>query len=270
MRSVFYVSDGTGLTAESLGRSLLTQFQEMTFRQANLPFVTDREMAEKVVERIRQATEDDGVRPIVFSTLIDPEVREIVRLSGARFFDFIGNYTGALEEELATRAQPAVGRSHGISNRGTYAERMAALHFTLHNDDGESDHDYGRAEIILTGVSRSGKTPVSLYLSLQYGIYAANYPLTEDDFTSRHLPRPLQPYRERLFGLTVQPERLHQVRSERRPDSRYAKVCQCATEIEAAEALFRRERIPFLDASHRSVEEIAATILQQAGLQRRV
>lgn len=271
-RSVFFLSDRTGITAEILGHSLLTQFEGIEFEQHNMPFIDNSEKVEKAILQINQAASEDGVRPLLFCTLLNDEIREEIgqRCEGL-LLDFFETFINPLEQELETISAHAIGRSHAIRQYANYKERIEAVNFALKNDDGSAMNDYKGADIILVGVSRSGKTPTCLYLALQYGIRAANYPLTDDDFErSRNLPPMLQNYRDKLFGLTIDPSRLEGVRQERRPDSRYASYGQCQYEIREAESLYRRERVQYLDTSKVSIEEIATTIIDQYGLQRRL
>lgn len=269
-RSVFFLSDHTGITAETLGRSLLTQFEGVEFKQTSWPFLDSAEKAQGAVNRINQAAREDGVRPLVFSTLVDPSVRKVVFTCQAAVFDFFDAFNDRLEAELGIVARPVSGRSHGMGDFTTYSARIDALNFALANDDGLMTSNYPASDIILVGVSRSGKTPTCLYLALQFGILAANYPLTEEDLEKGMLPKQLAPYRERLFGLTIEPERLQQIRRERYPDSRYATETQCRYEIDAVENLYRREAVPFLNTTTMSIEEIAATIIQRTGIKRRL
>lgn len=269
-RSVFFVSDGTGITAETLGRSLLTQFEGFAFHKTRLPFVDTPQKALEAVERINLAARSDRSRPLIFSTLIDPTAREILARSDGVLFEFFETFTAPLEKELGVPASHVAGRSHGMGNSDAYASRMAALQYALNNDDGASTRHYAEADIVVIGVSRCGKTPTCLYLALQYGIRAANYPITEEDLDTIQLPPPLRPFRDKLFGLTIEPERLQQIRSERRPESRYATLEQCRFEVGAVEDIYRKEQVRSLNTTHMSVEEIAASLIQQAGLKRRV
>ncbi len=269
-RSVFFLSDHTGITAETLGRSLLTQFEGLELSQTSWPFLDSLEKAESAVSRINRAARDDDCRPLVFSTIVDPEVRKVVLTCRGVVFDFFDAFNDRLESELGQPALHVTGRSHGIRDFQQYTARIDALNFALSNDDGLMASNYPASDIILLGVSRSGKTPTCLYLALQYGVLAANYPLTEDDLEAGLLPKALTPYRNRLFGLTIDPIRLHRIRTERYPDSRYSQLGQCQFEIETVESLYRREAVPFLNTTSMSIEEIAATILQRAGIQRRL
>ncbi|HEY2037354.1 MAG TPA: pyruvate, water dikinase regulatory protein [Steroidobacteraceae bacterium] len=268
-RTVFFVSDQTGVTAETLGHSLMTQFEGLQFRAVTLPFVSTLDKAEEAVLRIDRAAEEEGLRPIIFSTLVQDDLRDVVMRANGLFLDFFAAFVGPLERELNTRSTHRAGRAHGMADLGAYTARINATNFALANDDG-TGADYEHADVILIGVSRSGKTPTCLYLALQYGVFAANYPLTEDDLESGRLPARLEPYRRKLYALTIKPERLQQIRNERRPQSRYASQQQVSYELRAAEALIARLRIPTLDTTECSIEEIAARILNTTGIERRL
>ena len=269
-RTVFFVSDRTGITAETFGYTLLTQFEGLEFERVSCPFVDTAEKATALVEQINQAGIRDGNLPLVFSSLVNQALREQVSRSKSAMFDLFDSFINPLEEVLHARSSHAIGRSHGMGVYTAYKTRIDAVNFALTNDDGTVTRHYPEADIVLIGVSRSGKTPTCLYLALHYGIHAANYPLTEDDLRTPRLPAVLMPHRNRLFGLTIDPLRLQQIRTERRPGSPYATPAVCRSEVKAAEALFRNERIAFLDTSTVSIEEIATTILHQTGLRRRI
>lgn len=268
-RIVFFVSDQTGVTAETMGHSLLTQFDGLEFRPVTLPFVDSLDKAEEAVRRIDRAAEDEGARPIVFSTLVQDELRDIVLKSRGLFLDFFAAFVGPLERELNSRSTHRAGRAHGIADLAAYTTRINATNFALANDDGNVC-DYEHADVVLIGVSRSGKTPTCLYMALQYGIFAANYPLTEDDLEANVLPPRLEPWRKKLYALTIQPTRLQQIRHERRPESRYASLRQVQYELRTAEALFQRYAIPTLNTTECSIEEIASRILNNTGIERRL
>lgn len=262
-RIVYFVSDRTGITAEALGKSLLTQFDHIEFERHTLPFIDTPKRAAAAVDWINRSMQENGRRPIVFSTLMDHELRAIVASANALFIDFFATFITPLEAELGIKSSGAVGKAHGMGT--DYLGRMNAVNFTLSHDDGLGQH-LDQADIILTGVSRCGKTPTCLYLALQNGLYAANYPLTPEDFEHDALPAPLSPFKAKLFGLSISPERLAQIRQERKPDSDYARLSNCRTEIRQAEALFKTHGIPFIDSSAMSIEEIASSILHQTGL----
>ncbi len=268
-RTVFFVSDRTGITAETLGHSLLTQF-DVDFEQVTLPFVDNLDRARKVVEQVNRLSTLGEQRPVVFSTVVQDDVRELLRTANAAFFDFFDAFISPLEQELGVRSSHAVGQAHGVGDSKEYSDRIDAMNFALNHDDGVTTRQYDKADVVIVGVSRTGKTPVCVYLAMQYGIYAANYPLTEDDLINGGVPGILKPYRAKLFGLTIRPERLQSIRAERRPNSRYASLQQCQMEVLRAEAMFAREKIRFVDSTTVSIEEIATTIVHQCGLKRRV
>jgi len=268
-RTVYFVSDLTGVTAEQVGNSLLARFEGIDVKAVTLPFIDTIEKARKVAEIIDRTAEADGRPPIVFSTLVVPDVREIVHRANGVMLDLFEAFLDPLERALGQKSLPSHKRLHDISESRSYNYRIRAMDFALATDDGHGDRLYSQAELILLGVSRSGKTPTCLYLALQYGVFAANYPLDEDDFESDGLPPAIAPYREKLYGLTISPERLRAIRQERRPTGRYSSPQQVGFELRAAEALYRRFGIPFIDATHSSIEEIASTILSETGLERR-
>jgi len=266
---VFFVSDQTGVTAETLGHSLMTQFEGQEFRPVTLPFVSSVDKAQEAVRRINRAAEDEKLRPIVFSTLVQDDLRDIVMAANGLFLDLFSAFVGPLERELNTRSTHRAGRAHGMADVAGYTARINATNFALANDDG-TGADYTHADVILVGVSRSGKTPTCLYMALQYGIFAANYPLTDDDLENGRLPARLDPHRRKLYALTIKAERLQQIRNERRPESRYSSRQQVQYEIRAADALFARYGIPCLDTTECSIEEIASRIINTSGIERRL
>jgi regulator of PEP synthase PpsR (kinase-PPPase family) len=269
-RTVFFVSDQTGVTAETMGHSLLTQFEGLEFRQVTLPFIATVDKAEEAARKINATGLADGRRPIVFSTLVKDEVRRIVKRSNGLFLDFFDAFLTPLESELGVKSSEREGRAHGIADQIVYGARIDATNFALAADDGSVVADYGRADVILTGVSRSGKTPTCIYMAMQYGIFAANYPLTDDDFENKRLPAMLKDYTSKLFGLTIAPNRLQQIRNERRPGSRYASLAQCEYEVRCAEALFQRFGVPHLNTTECSIEEIASRVIDRMGIERRL
>ena len=269
-RTVFFVSDQTGVTAETMGHSLLTQFDGQDFRPVTLPFISSADKALEAVRKIDATAAEEGVRPIVFSTLVQEDVRDVVKQANGLFLDFFDAFLGPLEAELSLKSAHATGRAHGMSDLAAYTSRINATNFAVANDDGAGARDYEHAEVILVGVSRSGKTPTCLYMALQYGIFAANYPLTDDDLESEKLPRVLAPFKRKIYGLTIRPDRLQQIRNERRPDSRYASPQQVQYEVRAAESMFARLGIPSINTTECSIEEIASRILDKMGLERRV
>lgn len=267
-RTAFFISDGTGLTAEALGHSLLAQFEKIEFERVTVPYIADEEKAREMVKRINKAAETDGARPLVFDTIVNSDIRDIISTAGGFMVDIFGTFLNPLEQELQSSSSYTVGKSHSINNEGSYERRIKAVNFALDNDDGARTRYYDEADLILVGASRSGKTPTCLYLALQYGVKAANYPITEEDLQDQQIPAALKPHKEKVFGLTIDPERLATIRNERRPNSRYSSIRQCMHEIEEIELMYRRERIPYLDTTAYSVEEISTRIMVATGLKR--
>jgi len=268
-RTVFFVSDGTGITAQMLGHSLLTQFEGVEFNQVTLPFVDSTEKAEDCLARI-EAAGNGSSQPIVFSTLVNQDVRTVLRKANALFLDFFETFIDPLEAGLGVKSSHTIGRSHSAMDKKEYHQRIEAINFAMAHDDGASHRELGQADVILIGVSRSGKTPTSLYLALQFGVKAANYPLIPEDFQRMKLPEALRLHKPKLFGLTIAPERLHEIRKERRPDSRYAALDNCRYEVEEAESLMRREGIHSINSTSKSIEEIATTILRELRIHRQI
>lgn len=269
-RTVFFISDGTAITAETLGHSLLAQFPNVNFDIHIIPYITTEEAAMKVVEEINNCQHEEGKLPLVFDTLVDRNVRDIINTANAVNLDVFEGLIGKLEQELGTPPTTLIGQTHAVTDTEYYKARIDAVHFALDNDDGARTRHYDKADIILIGVSRSGKTPTSIYLSLQFGIRVANYPLTEEDLDDNRLPAVLKHHKNKLFGLMIDAERLVAIRTERKAGSRYASFNQCQMELRAVEGIYISEGIPYLDVSEMSIEEISTRILQMTGLKRRI
>jgi regulator of PEP synthase PpsR (kinase-PPPase family) len=268
--SVFFVSDGTGITAETFGNAILAQF-EVKFRHIRIPFVDSVDKAHQAVRQILHTGELEGRKPIVFTTLVNMEVLTVI-LDGCKgktmLMDMFGTFVNPLEQELGIKSNHRVGRFSDASKSKEYRDRIEAINFSLAHDDGQLNRDLELSDVILVGVSRSGKTPTSLYLAMQHGLKASNYPLIPEDFERRQLPPALMPHKKKIFGLTIQPERLSEIRNERRPDSKYASLPNCRHEVAEAEAMMRRAGIRWLSTTHKSIEEIATTILQEINPER--
>ncbi|MGE5638664.1 MAG: pyruvate, water dikinase regulatory protein [Clostridia bacterium] len=268
-RTVFFLSDGTGITAQMLGHSLLTQFEGVEFDQVTLPFIDSAEKAEECLARIHAEAARGNGQPIVFSTLVNQDLRHVVRKANALFLDFFETFIDPLEAGLGVKSSHTIGRSHA-QDKNHYQQRMEAINFAMAHDDGASHRELAQADVILVGVSRSGKTPTSLYLAMQFGVKTANYPLIPEDFDRRQLPQALHGFKGKLYGLTIAPERLHEIRKERRPGSKYADLANCRHEVDAAEMLMRREGIRCINSTTKSIEEIATTILREFRIHRQV
>ena len=268
--TVFFVSDGTGITAETFGNAILAQF-EVKFRHIRIPFVDTVDKAHQAVRQILHTGDIEGRRPIVFTTLVNMEVLNVI-LEGCQdktmLMDMFSIFVNPLEKELGIKSNHRVGRFSDASKSQEYRDRIEAINFSLAHDDGQLNRDLESSDVILVGVSRSGKTPTSLYLAMQHGLKAANYPLIPEDFERKQLPPALLPHKKKIFGLTIQPERLSEIRNERRPDSKYASLLNCRHEVAEAEAMMRRAGIRWLSTTHKSIEEIATTILQEISPER--
>ena len=274
-RKVFFLSDSTGMTAENLGRSLLAQFSQIQFESVTKPFIDTPEKAQRIAMEINQEAQTVANRPIVIDTIVNGEVSKIIKQTDCFYIDIFSAFLEPLEKELGiqsshTVGHPAIFKEGGNSTGNAYMERIEAVHFALANDDGMHLNRYSEADIILIGVSRTGKTPSSVYLGMQFGIKAANYPLIPDDLEINRLPNALSDHRKKLFGLTIRAGRLAEIRNQRKPNSTYASLRNCVDEIRQAESLYRQYRIPYIDTTQLSVEEISARMLQRAGIERRV
>ena len=268
-RPVFIVSDGTAITAENLAQAVLTQFPNLEYKQRRIPFVDTIEKAISTAHKINIAQEETGLRPIVFCTFSRKEIGEAFSDECTAYVaELFRSFVNPLEVEIGMQSAHSVGLTHKIRNEENYNRRISAIDYTLTHDDGQTDFGLDEAEVILVGVSRSGKTPTSLFLAMQFGIRVANYPLIPEDFDRGTLPPSLVPEKSRLFGLTIAPERLHEIRNERRPNSRYASLANCRAEVTACEEMLRRNGIPFLSSTSKSIEEIAATIIEKLHLEK--
>ncbi|MBI3900479.1 MAG: kinase/pyrophosphorylase [Gammaproteobacteria bacterium] len=269
-RAVFFVSDRTGIAAETLGLSLLAQFNGIKFKKYTHRFIDSLDKAQVVCDEIHRAAVETGVLPIVFSTMIDDEMRRAVTAPDCILFDLVDTFISPLEAALGQKSSHTIGRAREAVDQSKYNLRMDAVNYALTTDDGLHTQDYRNADVIIVGVSRSGKTPSCLYLALTFGVYAANYPLTPEDLEDQRLPTSLVPHRRQLYGLTIDAERLQQIRRERKAEGVYSSLRQCQYEVAQAEALFRAENIPYLSTTTMSVEEIATTILHHMKLQWRL
>jgi regulator of PEP synthase PpsR (kinase-PPPase family) len=258
---VFYLSDSTGISAETMGNALLIQFPELRFERRVIPFISSVEEARRVVA-VLDAAAKGPVTPLAFSTTAVTEIRDELHKTVCPLIDFFDLHMSRVESILGVHGLRVAARLHGVGDIKRYNARMAAVEYAIEHDDGQSLRALDKADVILVAPSRCGKTPTTMYLALQHGVFVANYPLVEEDFTDNELPRPIRGLRDRCFGITTSPARLSQVRQERRANSRYASLEQCAYELRKAEALFRSHRIPMINSATKSVEEMSTVILQ--------
>lgn len=269
-RTAFFISDRTGITVEMLGNSLLTQFDDIEFRRITLPFIDNIDKVREAINQIEATHRETGHRPLVFTSLMTPELRLEIAKANAMVLDLFDRFIVPLEEELGVKSAHAIGRSHSAGNFKDYNHRIEAVNYTLAHDDGVTNRNLDHADIILVGVSRSGKTPTCLYMALQFGVKAANYPLIPEDLEKLKLPPALLPLKHKVWGLSIMPERLSQIRQERKPDSKYAALGNCQWEVATAERLMQSAGVTFLNSTTKSIEELATTILHEAHLDRRV
>jgi len=269
-RLIYFISDSTGITAETLGHSLLSQFSGLEFDMQTIPFVETTDNAQSVVKLITQTAVRYRTQPIIFATLINQDLRAVFEQADAVFIDLFNTFISPLETAFDMRASSHAGLSHGVVDPKSYDVRIDAINFALNHDDGVAAQNYDKADLILVGVSRSGKTPTCSYMALQFGIRMANYPITEEDLPTARLPKPLLDHQTKLFGLTIAPERLQHIRHARRAHSQYALLERCQQEVKAVEQLYQENNISFLNTTTFSIEEIAAKILAETGIKRRL
>ncbi len=267
-RTVFYLSDRTGITAELLGQTLLSQFDGIDFKTQTLPYIDNEKKALDAVELINDTARESGTQPVLISTIVQDEIKAVLHQSQALMLDLFEHFIAPLEKSFDEHSSHRVGKKHSLENKEAYDNRIKAVNFALNTDDGLSIKQYAKADVILLGVSRSGKTPTALYLAMQFGILTANYPVTEDDLENYELPSWALQFRNKLFGLEIDAVRLHEIRTERRPNSRYASLPQCEYEVAQIRNIFSKEAIPTVNTSTHSIEEIATRILVKTGLKR--
>ena len=262
-RTVYYVSESTGITAETLGHSLISQFEQtIEFKTVYMPFINTVAKARKLSQQFDMVTERDGARPIVFATMVEYETRVILKRSNCLYIELFDTFIAPLSKELGVNPSGKTGLSHGMANGDSYEDRMDIINFAMVNDDGARLDKYDQADVILIGVSRSGKTPTCLYLAMHFGIKAANYPLTPDDFEQNRIPDELLKHKDKLIALTIDPPRLNRIREERRPGSEYASLKRCASEVRQALQMFKKHNIWVLDTTTHSIEEVSSRIVK--------
>ncbi|EOX4455206.1 pyruvate, water dikinase regulatory protein [Vibrio antiquarius] len=269
-RDVFYVSDGTAITCETLGHVVLGQFPFIP-NEKTFPFVESQDKVADVVKEIETSYQRNGVKPLVFFSIVVPDVREMLLEAPAYSYDVLESIVQKVQDDIQMAPKPKLQRSRSVGkDSDTYFDRIAAIEYTLAHDDGITLKGLKQADIILLGVSRSGKTPTSLYMAMQFGLRVVNYPFIAEDVKMMRLLPEFEIHRHKLFGLTIDPERLTEIRENRLSGSDYASTEQCKLELDTVEALFRREAIPYINTSSLSVEEITTRILEKAGMKRRL
>ncbi len=265
-KDIYYISDSTGIMITNLGQALLCQFPEISFHEEKIPYVRSIKDAQKTLEYI--LNQSRGRRPIIFSTIMDLEIRNIFRSPEVEFFDVFDNFLDPLEHCLEAKALRVPGFSRHSDNV-TMAKRVEAINYCLEHDDGTKSNEFDEADVILLGVSRAGKTPVSVYLATQMGLKAANFPLTDEYLKELRLPESVVRNIKRAVALTTTPELLHSIREKRYSDSKYARLATCIEELQQAEEIFHHHRVPIISSAGKSIEEIATQVTQEIGLARK-
>lgn len=267
-RKVFFVSDRTGLTAESYGKCLLAQFPDLEFETITLAFVDTTEKALHAREQINQVSMESELKPIVFSTLVNDDEQYIIESANGCVISLFHSFIGSLEGCFGVESSHKQGVSRISFSDTTYQRRLDAIDFSLVHDDGVRIDHYEQADVILAGVSRCGKTPTSLYLAMNFSLKVANYPLTPEDMESEELPPCLQQNVDKLVGLTIKPVPLSRIRRQRRPDSDYSSLEICQAELNKAKGMFEKAGIPVFDTTDTSIEEISSRVVRALGLVR--
>ena len=265
-RTTFFISESTGITAETLGHSLLSQFPHIDFTVNQRPFIDTEKKALELVKEINETNAKEHYKPIVFATMPEPHINKVLQGADCYYYEVFESFLDQIGKDLETEPTRESGLSHGLVNVKTYDARIDALNYTLKHDDAMVLKTLGDADVIIIGVSRSGKTPTSLYLALKFGIKAANYPITDDDFDRDRLPQSLLDNKDKLFATTIKAKRLHHIREKRMPNSHYSALATCKTEIKKAQALYEKYGLTPMDVSTRSIEELAAQIVRKLRL----
>lgn len=262
---IYYVSDSTGILAETLGRALTCQFPAISFTEHTFPFITTVEEAQQTLEQILR--ESSGLRPVIFSTLMNPDVRDIFDHANVEFFDGFASHLNRLADCLEAKPLRVPGYTHHQEDTELDA-RVEAINYCMAHDDGSKPNEYDQADVIILGVSRAGKTPVSVYLATHMGIKTANFPLTTEYLSTYHLPDQIIKNKDRAVGLMATPEILHQIREKRYSNSNYAKISTCREEVQQAQQTFLKYNIPYISSSKKSIEEISAQICKELAIER--
>ena len=265
-RTVFFVSESTGITAETLGHSLLSQFPHIDFTYLQRPFIDSEKKALALVNEINLISKEKHFKPLVFATMPEFKINNILQQSDCYYYEVFESILDKIGKDLHTEPTRESGMSHGLINEKIYDARIDALNFTLKHDDAMVLKTLGESDVIIVGVSRSGKTPTSLYLALKFGIKAANYPITDDDFDKNELPQILLNNQHKLFATSIKAKRLHQIREKRRPNSQYSSLETCKSEIKKAQFLYDKYGLHPMDVTSQSIEELAAQIVRKLNL----
>jgi regulator of PEP synthase PpsR (kinase-PPPase family) len=264
-RTVFYISDRTGLSSEHYGKTLLAQFPQQDYQSITIPFVDNRDKASIASKTIKNAYRISGKQPIVFSTLVEEDAQRIIKSTDACIINLFNAFLGPLEQAFGEDSSHLQGKyqgSKGISGNANYQKRLDAIDYSLSHDDGVRYDQYDEADVILVGVSRSGKTPTSLYLAMNFSLKVSNYPLTEEDLDKNKLPDYLLKHKKKLVALTIKVVPLSKIRRARRPNSAYSSLAVCEREVRISEIMFEHAKIPVFETTDTSIEEIASDVIR--------
>lgn len=262
-KDIYYISDSSGILVTNLGQALICQFPEVNFYEEKFSYIRTVTEAKKIMAHILKRS--GGRRPIIFSTILDPEVRAVFDSPEVEYFEAYGRFLERLETCLETEAVREPGIARNPSDLALNM-RVDAIHFCLDHDDGTKAGEYDEADVILLGVSRVGKTPVAVFLATQMGLKSANFPLTAEYLNRYQVPETIRQNLSRVVALTTSPEQLHSAREKRYPGSRYARLSTCVEELKLAEHLYLKSNIPVVSSAGRSIEETATQVTQQLGI----
>ncbi|WP_028582415.1 pyruvate, water dikinase regulatory protein [Desulfogranum japonicum] len=262
MKNVYYISGSTAILAEDMGRALLAQFSGFRFKEEKIPFIHTVAEAEEALNRILDQCKEE--KPLLFCTIMDQHTRDVFNHPDVLFFDIFLETLEKVETSLGVCAlrEPGYSRHFTMSKM---TKRVDAIHYSLEHDDGTKPKDYDIADLILVGVSRTGKTPVSIYLATHMELKAANFPLTADHLGKHELPKEIVKNKSRAIGLTASPRYLHEIREKRYHGSTYASLDTCTRELQQARQLYRRYDLKTLNVEGRSIEELAVQAVQLVG-----
>ncbi|MFK8068549.1 MAG: pyruvate, water dikinase regulatory protein [Gammaproteobacteria bacterium] len=265
-RTVFFVSDRTGKTSESIAQSLLSQFDGFEYEYKYFSFVNTLTKAKFVADciKLNKSIHDQG--PLVFSTLVSEESQKLIAETEACVISLFDTFIKPLEKALKVNSSNSMGKTHEEYDNDDYKKHIDAIEFTIKNDDGVNTKHFSEADVILVGVSRCAKTPTSLFLAMNFSIKTANYPLTSDDLWADQLPDSLLPHTDKIVGLTIKPDQLSAIREQRRPKSDYASLKTCKEEVKRAENIMNNSNLFIIDSTATSIEEIAVNIIKEKKL----
>ena len=258
---IYLVGERTGQTISKVADAVLSQFETGTIQVRRFTMVEDTDLILSILSRAQQE------KALVAYTIVAPHNREFLEREAAKreleTVDVMGNFIVKLALFLEQRPLGIPGKQHQID--ANYYRRIEAIEFAVKHDDGRSPHTLHRADIVLVGLSRTGKTPLSAYMA-QMGWKVANIPLFPD------VPPPAEAIaidQVKIYALAIEADALVRVRQERLKylglpdDAKYADPSKIVQEIAWCQAFYRQHsHWPVIDVSGRAIEEVAARIMQ--------